>query len=282
VGAAFFDYDNDGDLDLVTTALTPEEGGDELYQNDGRDGFSPVGQRLSLRAESRGRGLSFSDIDGDGDLDFFVADAQRSHFYRNNVAPTHWLQVELTGTVRNRYGLGARVELVAAGQPQFRELQSAFGYGSQVQPQAHFGLGTAAADTLWVTWPDGAESVEFGPWADQRLLLRHPDLMTGIEQTTESHPQVSRLLPNYPNPFNTRTVIRFTLARRTHAHLSIYNLGGQRIACLMNRTAEAGEHAVTWDGRNGERRRLASGVYLYRLRTGDGGQVEKSKLLLLR
>ena len=52
---AFFDCDNDGDLDLVTTALTPGEGGDELYQNDGQDRFSPVGQGQGLRAASWGR-----------------------------------------------------------------------------------------------------------------------------------------------------------------------------------------------------------------------------------
>jgi flagellar hook assembly protein FlgD len=64
--------------------------------------------------------------------------------------------------------------------------------------------------------------------------------------------------------------------------LAIFNLAGQQVATLAQGAREAGTYTVNWDGRDDDGRTLASGVYLYRLRVGDGGQVETRKLLMLR
>jgi len=90
------------------------------------------------------------------------------------------------------------------------------------------------------------------------------------------------LSANYPNPFNSNTTIRFALPTSADIKLSIFNLTGRHVATLVNGVRSAGTYTLRWDGRDDDGRELASGVYLYRLRTGDGQQVETRKLVLVR
>ena len=93
-------------------------------------------------------------------------------------------------------------------------------------------------------------------------------------------PQSLTLDPNYPNPFNSGTTIRFGLSQASTVVLDVYNLAGQEVARLVYGRREAGAYTVQWDGRDNADRELASGVYVYRLRVGD--EVESRKLLLVR
>ncbi|MFA6112286.1 MAG: FlgD immunoglobulin-like domain containing protein, partial [Candidatus Latescibacterota bacterium] len=88
------------------------------------------------------------------------------------------------------------------------------------------------------------------------------------------------LLSNYPNPFNGGTVIRFFLPRTTYATLAIYDLAGQRVAEPLRRQLGAGDHVVTWDGRDRQGRDLAAGPYWCRLVAGSLAQTRA--MLLLR
>ena len=102
------------------------------------------------------------------------------------------------------------------------------------------------------------------------------------ESYAASLPESFTLSQNYPNPFNAGTVIRFALSTAAGVDLAIFNLAGQQVATLAEDGREAGTYTISWDGRDDDGRALASGVYLYRLRTGDGGQVETRKLVLVR
>ena len=82
------------------------------------------------------------------------------------------------------------------------------------------------------------------------------------------------------NPFNSATLIRYSLPTRAVIDLSIFNLAGQKVATLMDGIRQAGAHTIRWDGRDDSGRELASGVYLYRLQSS--GRVETRKLVLLR
>jgi enediyne biosynthesis protein E4 len=101
-----------------------------------------------------------------------------------------------------------------------------------------------------------------------------------LEEQTAALPKGFALEQNYPNPFNSATVICFALPAREQVELVLYNLAGQRVMILARGVREAGTHTVSWDGKDGQGRALASGVYLYRLRAG--GQEQTRKLLLLR
>ena len=100
----------------------------------------------------------------------------------------------------------------------------------------------------------------------------------------ESHiavqPQHFRLEQNIPNPFNSQTTIGFALTERAIVELAVYNLSGQKVATLAHGQRVAGTYSLQWDGRDDAGRALASGVYLYRLRSGR--QIETRKLLLLQ
>ncbi|NIT55543.1 MAG: T9SS type A sorting domain-containing protein, partial [Aliifodinibius sp.] len=76
-----------------------------------------------------------------------------------------------------------------------------------------------------------------------------------------------KLFQNYPNPFNPTTTINYQLPIRTKVELTIYNLLGQQIKTLVDSKQIAGDYKVQWDGSNDAGRQVASGIYVYRLKT---------------
>ena len=104
--------------------------------------------------------------------------------------------------------------------------------------------------------------------------------ITAVEEGAEPVvPEVYQLSQNYPNPFNPSTVIRFRLPLAAAVELTVYNLAGQRIRTLVEGVRSAGVHQVTWDGRDGAGRVVASGVYFSRLHAADFVGVRKMVLL---
>ncbi len=87
------------------------------------------------------------------------------------------------------------------------------------------------------------------------------------------------LSQNYPNPFNMSTSIEFSLPARSEVELAVYNILGQRVKTLLNESEEAGYHSVQWDGTDNHDREVASGIYFYRLKTGEFTQSKKMILL---
>jgi hypothetical protein len=86
-------------------------------------------------------------------------------------------------------------------------------------------------------------------------------------------------LGNAPNPFGSSTAIRFELARDEAVDLAIYDVGGRLVKQLAHGRQSRGPHVLAWDGRDSEGRRVASGVYLYRL-NGEG--IAQTQRMILR
>jgi photosystem II stability/assembly factor-like uncharacterized protein len=102
--------------------------------------------------------------------------------------------------------------------------------------------------------------------------------LTGIEESRLTEPAVPRaiaLLPNYPNPFNPTTNIRYQIPDIRYLRLVVYDLLGREVAVLVDGEVTPGEHQVTWNAG-----RCASGVYICRLQAGPVRLSQK--LLLLR
>ena len=106
-----------------------------------------------------------------------------------------------------------------------------------------------------------------------------PAVPTSVEAPT-ARPLRSTLEQSYPNPFNSGTLIPYSVHEPTEIELAVYNLSGQKLIALRRGPSQPGRHIVPWDGRDEAGNQLASGVYLYRLRIGDWERVRK--LLLLR
>jgi heparin/heparan-sulfate lyase len=99
--------------------------------------------------------------------------------------------------------------------------------------------------------------------------------------TAESHTRpMNALLNNYPNPFNSLTRINFILENTGKVILEVYNIKGQKVRTILNRTMEKGNHVITWEGTSRTNLMVSSGMYLCKLRIGD--HVYTRKILLIR
>jgi len=92
-------------------------------------------------------------------------------------------------------------------------------------------------------------------------------------------PQTLEVSQNYPNPFNPATRFDFNLPARSEVEVVVYNSLGQKVRVLLNTTLPAGEHHVTWDGRDASGAPVASGVYFYRVNAGDYYSTRKMVLM---
>lgn len=90
----------------------------------------------------------------------------------------------------------------------------------------------------------------------------------------------SRLVGNYPNPFNPETRIVFYLEKPSRVNLEIYNIRGQLVTSLADQDYDSGLHHVIWNGKDLNNNEVASGVYFSRFKSSD--TKETGKLLLLK
>ena len=101
------------------------------------------------------------------------------------------------------------------------------------------------------------------------------------EKLAQVIPDVFSLSQNFPNPFNPRTTIPFALPSQAEVTIKIYNIMGQQVNELVSETFDAGKHHVSWDGKDNQGNRVASGVYVIRMST-NAGKHFSGKMLLLK
>jgi hypothetical protein len=191
-GLFFFDADLDGRLDLLQANGHLEDEINEvqpsqtyrqaaqLFWNGGqrRRGFVclPAAAIGELATPVVGRGASYADVDGDGDLDVLLTQpAGPALLLRNDQRlGHHWLRVQLEGGAGvNRDAIGAWVECSTAAGSQRRQMMPTRSYLSQVELPVTFGLGRAdAVSSLVVTWPDGRRQEVAVPAVDTTVTVR--------------------------------------------------------------------------------------------------------------
>ena len=186
-GTRFFDYDNDGRLDLfvanghVYPQVDQAETGttyrqlNQLFRNEGGGRFAPVSAGLGLAQAKVSRGTSFGDYDDDGDIDLFVVELNDAPTLLRNDGGNagNYLVVQVFGREDNRDGVGTRIGLQAAGKRQWRTVNGAASYLSHSDLRVHFGLGAAQAiDRVEITYPNGSTyAIENVP-ANKLLVVR--------------------------------------------------------------------------------------------------------------
>jgi len=74
---------------------------------------------------------------------------------------------------------------------------------------------------------------------------------------------------NYPNPFNPTTSIAFEIPMAKHVQLVIYDMLGREVISLVDNELQPGKHSVIWNGKDKNGHGVATGVYIYQLRTKD-------------
>ena len=188
-GTGFFDYDNDGNLDLYAVNGTvllrdginnPEIGKvmlDKLYKNNGDGTFREVAASEGIIGDYSKEAAAFGDYDNDGFTDAFVATSYftrdfRSHLYKNQGNRNHWITIQLVGIKSNRDSVGARITLTANGKTQIREIASGSSFISQNSLWQTFGLGkTKMIDKIEIRWPSGIKKVLKNIRTDQKIIV---------------------------------------------------------------------------------------------------------------
>ncbi len=99
--------------------------------------------------------------------------------------------------------------------------------------------------------------------------------ITAIEKEKTQNSTDFGVTQNFPNPFNSSTVINFTIPRVDHVTIKIFNLAGEELTTIQNGVLSAGRHQIRWQPLD-----LTSGTYFYRLQTSD--LVDTKKLVLIR
>jgi enediyne biosynthesis protein E4 len=173
-GGGFFDYDNDGWLDLFianghvypeveqVSPTTKYKQHNTLFHNERNGKFTEatVAEGLSAVAARTGRGAAFLDYDNDGFVDVIVANNNDSPTLMHNSGSgsNHFVNFKLIGTKSNRDAMGARIRVVAGGISQIREISGGGSYLSQSELRANFGLGRATKiDLVEISWPSGGK-----------------------------------------------------------------------------------------------------------------------------
>ncbi len=98
-------------------------------------------------------------------------------------------------------------------------------------------------------------------------------------ESVENIPQITILNQNYPNPFNPETTISFDLPQKDKVELVVYNLKGQKVKTLINDEVDKGRHTIIWNGTNNQGKEVASGIYYYRLSSGNYTKTNKMVLI---
>ncbi len=188
-GTSFFDYDNDGKLDLfVVDGSTFQEEKDKqklipmrhmLFWNKGDpEGFFEVSAVSGsiFREKTVGRGAAFADYDNDGDMDVFVVNnGGQGWLLRNDGGNRqHWLKVKLRGK-KNRFAVGGLVKVTTGDRMQMQQIGSQSSYLSQNSLTAHFGVGQAdVVDQVEVIFPNGKRIERKGVKSNQTLTVEEP------------------------------------------------------------------------------------------------------------
>lgn len=102
-------------------------------------------------------------------------------------------------------------------------------------------------------------------------------LLTDVNNKNDNGqlPDNYKLYDNYPNPFNPTTIIKYNLPSAKHVTLQVYNILGQLISTLVDKTQAAGSYSVSFNALN-----LNSGMYIYRLKAGN--YIKTKKMILIK
>jgi hypothetical protein len=303
--ASWADYDSDGDMDILLAGNYNSdveiEGRARIYTND-NGVFTDSGNQLPAPHASGNRAGTFSlfDIDGDGDLDYFIAgeyfvpggnglvEAQM-HLYRNdasglNLAPSISSGISLTQVSDSSVLLSwlQGTDDHTPGDALTYDLRLFHDNIPVSLPQRTPEPGNVSAVTEWLF--TGLQTGAVYSWTLSTVdaaYIGSPvvsgEFTMGSVSVTESGEYISHgyyISQNYPNPCNRFTTFRYSIPNEGIVNLNVYNLNGAEVAKVVGENKQAGTYTVTLDAKG-----LPDGIYYYRFQAGDFSQSRKMVML---
>jgi photosystem II stability/assembly factor-like uncharacterized protein len=305
--ATWADYDSDGDMDILLAGNhNPGTGNIEgraiVYTNE-NGVFTKSDNELPAPRSMGDRGGTFSwfDLDGEGDLDYFIAgtyfvpggnglDEAQMHVYRNDTPAQNEAPTSPTGLTADKVSPNT---VLLSWQPAIDDNTPgpAITYdiviirrGTHVPHKPNNTIitrlpepGNISAVNEWLITglPDGIYDWKIravdaayigGPIATGEFLMG----VTSADDDENNLPDEYSLEQNYPNPFNPVTIIKYALPEEALVTLKVYNIIGEEIATLIDEVKQPGNYSLKFDAAN-----LPSGAYFYRMQGGNFTQVRK-------
>ncbi len=289
---SFADINQDGNEDFIASGIRVNCDNEILWRNvlffrnvgtGTEPDWQPDSTRFTffLQPDSMFYDPQFFDVDKDGDYDLFVQKEGIYRFYEKlNSEEESWRW-------RNDWGSGlqdlpyysvvlfdltrdGKDDVVFGTRDGFLELYENMGLSSspvwQKVPEAFTGIDvdSLAAPALSDLNDDGLLDLVVGN--AEGLLFYYRNESTVSVSEAGQVPEEFTLFPNYPNPFNPETTIRFQIPKAAMVALDVFNTLGQKVRALQNNRFEAGEHQVRWNGRNDFGLQVPSGIYFVRMR----------------
>ena len=112
-------------------------------------------------------------------------------------------------------------------------------------------------------------------------FIQKIDLSDLVGNSNENAPDFSFNTFAYPNPFNPRTTISYTIPKESNVNITVYNIRGQKVKQLLDNKITSGKHFVIWNGKDSNNKSVSSGVYFYRL-TINQKEASTKKMILLK
>lgn len=238
--AVFADIDGDNDADFITGQWW---GLIHIYLNSGGTFAATADWTSSPTYESVVEAIVFADVDNGHEREIirtFAGDGQRKLFYLGD---------------RHLHGIDL---VVSDGVPL-----PATAYCYHLK-NGWVSLASAPAFSVEIRYRHSrAKDMAVSNWDTSTYLFYH-DEVTAVGEETVAVDLTSGTPLAYPNPFNARTTFAYHLHSAAHVKLDIFDLRGRRVRTLVNALLPSGQQTVTWDAAG-----APSGLYFYRLRTGD-------------
>ncbi len=300
------DYDHDGDLDLLVFGAEAAIGrrAARIYRNDGAAGFIPA----SLLVGAVFADAEFGDFDGDGDLDLISTGSSSLGPSITNIYENHRQVIpelpgapsSLTAKVDDRQAL-----LSWQATASDDHVQQTFNVRVGTTPGASDVVSAMADPSTGRKWTSGPGNASI---SDTFLLANLPDgtyywsvqavnnafLASGFAaegtfsvngslstdtETDISIPTRFAVHTNYPNPFTSRTTIRYDLPEAATVRFRVYSVLGQEVHASTIGVRPPGQHQLDWDGRSGAGSQLSSGIYFYEIQA-DGASATGTMTLV--
>ncbi|MHB2153380.1 FG-GAP repeat domain-containing protein [Calditrichota bacterium GD2] len=300
-GFSVGDFDNDGFLEFATGSI---EGDVFVFENQGNDAYDLIFSD-TISTPNAYLTCATNDIDNNGKIEFFLGGSS----YYNGVGGTkvYWFEADGNNHYHKKYtfflsgtdvlgttelynydvnadgvddlvfAFAGSVVILIWDQDHFRLHYYDFweNMWQEIQSVNIYDLFNDGKPDLLVSLYDIKDIPRYGS------LVFLNNYMTGIIGNKNDIFKNFKLEQNFPNPFNNKTIIRLFVKKNSVVTLTVYELSGKEVVRLIDHQVfNAGQHRIVWDGKDQNGREVSSGVYLYRLKSGNYSITKK--MLLIR